>query len=52
MKNQNKNQFNTKKKINKNPNSKKKELSNKAKAKYDDVRQIDWSYIDGPINWD
>lgn len=23
-----------------------------SKAKYDSMRQIDWSYIDGPIKWD
>lgn len=52
MKKQNKDQLNAKKKTNKKPSSKREKISNKAKFKYDEARQIDWSYIDGPINWD
>lgn len=39
-------------KTNKKPSSSIKKTSNKAKANYDNMRQIDWSYIDGPVNWD
>lgn len=46
-----KKQLNTKKKNDKNLSAKKGNPSNKDKAKYDEMRQIDWSYIDGPIDW-
>ena len=53
MKKKSKNQLNSNnKKLDKKPCFNEEKLSNKSKAKYDEIRQVDWSYIDGPIRWD